>query len=1173
MDKKLLSALENLSFALEEIAAAIEKSKTDKPKSEVGGALTAGDLDKKIELIDKGIKQLMKDNKTIIKNQETLISLAKNKKEESVISESGDKKKSSKIKDGLATVMAIAVGVLAIGLAFKIVGQIDFVSVMALALALPLLAFAFEKIAEVGYYTSPMRLILITVAIAMSVSMASSILSTVKPVSLIKLLTAIAIAGVLVVLSFALGKIMEGVSKITGVGILKLFLLPVVFYFLSLAIASSSEVLRGVKPVNALKLFSAILIAGMFAVLGFALDKIVNSMAKINVLGVVNLFLMPLIFVALSMAIAQSSEHLREVKPVNLLKLLTAILIGGVFAVLGYGLGKILEGFKGMSPITIAIAAYAMPIVLVSLAESIAKSSVHMKEVKVVNLLKLLTAVAIGIVFIILSFAVVQISKAMEKVSIIGIVLMPFILVAFAEVVYRTSLIFDKTVEIPYTKLLNILTMAGVISAIAFVFGKLTQKVLSKLTILEVLKGAAMLLIIAGTITVASWILNEGTYEKYPDVFWAAGVGLSLGVFGLATVALGAVALTGIGAAAFLVGLPMIVTLAATIVETSRILAGGNFQVPGMLEWAVATAILYATFTPIVLIMGAVGMAAKAIEFFSGVNPLVVAGEMILTMAQTMVDVSYKLAEGDYTGGPTMEWAGGVAIALGAFSPLYAMLVANKVMSVFGGGIGPEDFNQAIRTVVGGIMFAAKEFAGTTAFQGGPKKEWAEGVGGAISAFSMVYKVLVDSKGGWFKSAGPTVKEFNDAIETTVKGIILAAGLFADNTAVFDLSNTPKKEWSERVGGALNAFAPALEFITKNKGWFTKADPNLIGNSIKSTAMGIYISSIILSKGNYEEKLKKEWVYGVSDAIQVYVQLVFWLYQRTGLNKAKRYFSKVASDIVNTSFILAKGKFKKNINVGYMDSLRDFTQTYVDLVMWVNKQNGLNNAIRYFNGSGGLAGLLEGGFGEVAVLPAMLKTATVFNKIGKNLKGISSKWMQTLATNVKVYVELAMWLTEKNPNLKSLGQAVSNMDRIADGYSKLAKGVGKLSTELEKIDMEKLTALRSLTGSIILMSLMDSDQFKEMMDALEDKAKIFVDVINELESKTEKSKPGKELKSGIGVKSGGGERKAPEKTISDLFGVMESIDMKMQELVNSNDNLSKYVDEIRSDDIDLKKKR
>ena len=1160
MDKKLLSALENLSFALEEIAAAIEKSKTDKPKSEVGSALTAGDLDKKIELIDKGIKQLIKDNKTIIKNQVTLISLAKNKKEESVISESGDKKKSSKIKDGLATVMAIAVGVLAIGLAFKIVGQIDFVSVMALALALPLLAFAFEKIAEVGYYTSPMRLILITVAIAMSVSMASSILSTVRPVSLIKLLTAIAISGVLVVLSFALGKIMEGVSKITGVGILKLFLLPVVFYFLSLAIASSSEVLRGVKPVNALKLFSAILIAGMFAALGFALDKIVNSMAKINVLGVVNLFLMPLIFVALSMAIAQSSEHLREVKPVNLLKLLTAILIGGVFAVLGYGLGKILEGFKGMDPITIAIAAYAMPIVLVSLAESIAKSSVHMKEVKVVNLLKLLTAVAIGFVFVVLSFAVVQISKAMEKVSIIGIVLMPFILVAFAEVVYRTSLIFDKTVEIPYTKLLNILTMAGVISAIAFVFGKLTQMVLSKLTILEVLKGAAMLLIIAGTITVASWILNEGTYEKekYPDVFWAAGVGLSLGVFGLATVALGAVALTGVGAAAFLVGLPMIPLLAETIVETSKILAGGNFQVPGMLQWAVATALLYATFTPIVLIMGALGMASKAMSFFSGgrLNPMAVAGEMIVAMAQTMVDVSKKLKEGDYTGGPTMEWAGGVAIAIGAFSPLYAMLIANKVLR---GGVGPTEFNTAIETVVGGIVTAAGKFAGTTAFQGGPKKEWAEGVGGAIGAFSPLYGILLANK---VLKGGVGPEDFVTAIETITTGIIKAAKDFNKNSAAFDLEKTPKKEWAERVGAAIQAFMPALDFVSKNSGIFAGDGSKNLRKGLDATTDGIVYAAKTLGDADYSKVIPETWTKGLVGAVTSYLDLTAnkvypkreWLWD--ALEKMK---------MVVNSILFTSKRFKKiNSNVSGFDSewiggFDKVVRTYVDLLSYYiyPKREWIWDAIDKLNW----------------VTYDIKFTAERFSYISKITSNIKPDWMTNVDQNIRTYISLADYLSSTDTDYSKVSTAVSSLEKISKGYSELAKGVSKLSTELEKIDLEKLTALRSLTGSIILMSLMDSDQFKEMMDALEDKAKIFVDVINELESKTEKSKPGKELKSGIGVKSGGGEKRAPEKTISDLFGVMESIDMKMQELVNSNDNLSKYVDEIRSDDIDLKKKR
>jgi hypothetical protein len=181
--------------------------------------------------------------------------------------------------------------------------------------------------------------------------------------------------------------------------------------------------------------------------------------------------------------------------------------------------------------------------------------------------------------------------------------------------------------------------------------------------------------------------------------------------------------------------------------------------------------------------------------------------------------------------------------------------------------------------------------------------------------------------------------------------------------------------------------------------------------------------------------------------------------------------------------------------------------------------------------------------------------------------------MANVDQNVRMYVDLADYLSSTDTDYSKVSTAVSNLEKISKGYSELAKGVSKLSAELEKIDMEKLTALRSLTGSIILMSLMDSDQFKEMMDALEDKAKIFVDVINELESKTEKTKPGKEAKPGIGVKSGGGEVKRPEKTMSDLFSVMEAIDMKMGELVSSNDNLSKYVDEIRSDDLNLKKKK
>ena len=65
-----------------------------------------------------------------------------------------------------------------------------------------------------------------------------------------------------------------------------------------------------------------------------------------------------------------------------------------------------------------------------------------------------------------------------------------------------------------------------------------------------------------------------------------------------------------------------------------------------------------------------------------------------------------------------------------------------------GGGIGPEDFSTAIITVSKGIIEAASFFAdpkNTGVWKGGPTKEWAEGVGTAIGAFSPVYGMLMNN--------------------------------------------------------------------------------------------------------------------------------------------------------------------------------------------------------------------------------------------------------------------------------------------------------------------------------------------------------------------------------------------------------------------------------------------
>ena len=79
------------------------------------------------------------------------------------------------------------------------------------------------------------------------------------------------------------------------------------------------------------------------------------------------------------------------------------------------------------------------------------------------------------------------------------------------------------------------------------------------------------------------------------------------------------------------------------------------------------------------------------------------------------------------------------------------------------------------------------------------------------------------------------------------------------------------------------------------------------------------------------------------------------------------------------------------------------------------------------------------------------------------------------------------------------------------------------------------------------MSLMDSDQFESMMDSLESKTKIFVDVIKNIEDGSKGSE--------ISIKTSVQKESGP--SISDVLNIMNRIDYRLSQLVSSNANLSK----------------
>ena len=966
MDKELLSALNNVSSALEALTKALAKKDSKEKKSDTTKALQSGNIGEQLVNIDKSLKEIKKDNKEILKKQDTILQLSKQKKSETdPLSRATDPKQKTKLKDGLASIMLIAVGVLAIGVAFKLIGKVDFKSVLALAIALPLIAIAFERIAMMKSLTgiNGKQLIFLLVAMATAITLASYILAFVKPVGIFQLITSIFIAGMFAAVSYSIGNLFKNIKDL--------------------------------DPKSAWKL--------------------------------------PIVMVAVAAAIVGASHLLQGVKPVGIYQLITSVFIAAMFGAVSFGLGKLLSSFKDINPVEALAIGLILPLVMVAVSYAIMYSSVPLSKVQPIGLFQFFTAVMIAIVFIPISFALKFVGEAVKDIDYGKIALLPLILVAMAGAIWLTSKILVDVTIIPFGTLLNIalqaVTLAAVGIALSFAF-----KFMAKTDLVDYIKGGLAIIIIAGTIALASQLISMGDYSNGPSIEWAASSGLSLLAFGLAALGLGtAITLTGgLGGIAILAGCVAILGIATTVVAVSAILGSGNYGNYPPVSWSASVAISLAAFGLGAMVLG----TAIVASFGVGLLALKAGNKGILMIAQTMVDAAAILNTGDFSGGPTETWAKGISLSLGAFAPVYGMLMANKIMSIFGGGVGPKDFSNAILIVSDGILAAANKFATSNGvFQNGPTETWAKGVGLAIGAFAPVYETLTKSKSLF---GGPSPEDMVSAINTVTMGVITAAKTFGDNKAVFDPKLAPDENWSKGVAGAIGAFIPAFDALKQS---------DINTKTLKNT------------------------------------------------------FTAVVEGIVESSLMLKYGNYKTNIPENFMKNLSNSVKQYIDLASHISDVKSKNRTI---------SDVIDG---------------------------------------IK--------------NLFSYGNIT--------GMERLAKGVDKLSESLNKIDADKLNALKNLTGSVVLMSLMDADQFNKMMDAFESKAKIFVDVINDLDSKTEVGK-GTKAAGTTSVKTKG-PAGPPPKNINDLYNVMSVAVQQLSVIARSNDNLSKYVDEIRSNDNTLKKNK
>lgn len=887
MDKRLLDALNNLSVALGDIAQALaDKSEAS---SATAKAMQGGDFITEIKEINEGVKALQKDTKLILANQQTIMKMGSSKAKDSKTSDvenmGKDKTSQNNFKEGIGVILLIAVAVLALGVAFNIVGKVNFLSVIALALALPLLAIGFSKvlttIKTVGFDAKKdgKNFLIAIGVIALSITMASWILGMIIPLSFTKAMTAVFIAVTFSLLAPSINKFISAFGDLSWMSILKAAVAMVIILpAMALGIAFSSWAFQLIKPIGIMQFLTAVGISLVFVVISYGLRKMLKSFKGMDMASLAkSVLFLPLVLPAVALGIALSSYALQLVKPIGFIQLLTAIGISIAFTAIAYGLNKMLTAFKGVDPAQAIAAAIMLPILFVAISYAIAYSSVAFSQIVPIKFSQFLTAIAIAVVFVVISFGLKLMAKAIAELRWKDVLLIPALFTVMSVAITISSFILSKATTIPFAKLMSILAFSIVISAAVVVMsGAMWLLTKMKLGVKDAIIGGLLTVIISTAIMISSHILALGNYKDYPDWKWTLGVGLSLIAFIPAILALGLVVNTGIGIGVLLAGAVAVLGVAATISATSHILASGKYQGGPPLWWAMSTALALTAFTAGMVLLGGMIVAS----FGLGAVALAAGGEAVLMVAQTIVDTSFILKKGSYTGGPTKAWAEGIAIALGAFSPVYGMMMANKILSLFGGGgVGPDDFATAIKTISQGIVDAAGFFAeNKSAFVNGPPKEWAEGVGLAIGAFAPVYQVLADNS-GWLAS-GVSVEDMSKAIMTISKGIVDAATFFnsPENTGVFDVTKVPSKTWAEGVGGALGAFSPIFNALSKDTGWFTSGK-DVIDNmlyGITSISFGIVQSAMILSTGKsfFTNTIDPNFVKKLSKNIIDYMALV-----------------------------------------------------------------------------------------------------------------------------------------------------------------------------------------------------------------------------------------------------------------------------------------------------------
>jgi len=925
-------------------------------------------------------------NKVILEEIKSI----KKQRESGMFENVEDPKNKNKIVDGIKVVILIAAGVLALGLAFKIIGKVDFLSVMALSSAMLLMSIAFSKMQD--QKMDIMKVIKISAILpimAVGLALSGFFLKNFPEFSLRQGLSILLIGGALGLATFLLLKAIDKLS------IKSLFMVPFIVLILpliALGLVKASSILKGMQTISPMQILSVGLVG---LALGVAMYAISFSMKHMKGITFPQVLMFTAMIPLIALGLVLASQILQDFQPIN----------------------NPLGLLKGSVVIGLAVLAVSFSVVLIGR---------FLKGKEKDLAIGIIGAIAVAGAIVSISYIFKALPTELNAPDMMWSLKVGLSILIFSSIAVLIAIMMNATLSMGYG------TGSGAGGSIGGSIGG-SMKALGV--------GVLAVVAIAATIVIVSQIFRLfATDSPVVDPMWSLGVGLSILLLSVPVILIGTIISSGVGAIALGLGLLALPLIALSMVAVQAILglATWSDNYPKS-DWALGVGTSLILFATASILAAPAALGSAVMKFLTGEDPLVKISKSMISVAKELSSFDWKSA--NY---PTKEWSLGVGTALALFATAYATIMAlegvGRVFTFLTGGGKSKSFNEFVLSAADTMVTARDKIdSGNWSTKNYPSKEFAEGVGGLLVSMAKAYAIVVATEGfnkiiNFFSGKSDTFTVF---VENAAHTMVTARNIL---TGVdWSSAKFPSKAYSEGVGQFLISMAEAYSKLN-DRGFFGTIAAILgvkqmpLKDFVVDSATALKLTSDIWSKSDFSKYPSEKYI----NAFSYFIISISDLIQKGNFNLNDTKTFNTSMDFI----VPAIEKLSKLpiINDSMIKNMKNIKETLIELASAVDGfmyetpggAIGLFNAVAGTKSKRSMSDFILFSSGLITLISGLQMLNTLKTLPSGLINGYSEFFGQL----------------KNMPELKAIDQKAQSINNLANSFLALANSLTSVNANL-----------------------------------------------------------------------------------------------------------------------------